>query len=112
MSKWLFPLLGLAFCAPAQASGGKVLSLLWAELLLFILVVVSLLFIKIRFKCKIMIFGFYFIASFCALWITAGIPYSSNTILINTINIALPALAWLCGLAYFLKYKVKNEAKT
>ena len=109
MRKWLLVLLSVALSAPAQASGGNVLGLLWAELLLFVLVVVSLYFVKISFKNKIMIFGFYFLATVCAIWLTAGIPYSNNVILINTISIALPILAWFGSIAYFLKTKVKSE---
>ena len=112
MSKWYFLLFVIAYSASAHASGGNVLGLMWAELSLFILVVVSLFFVKIKLKNKMIIFGFYFVAMACALWITGGIPYSNNLILINTINIALPAVAWAVGLAYCLKNKVRNETKT
>jgi len=80
------------FPSLAIASGGDILLLMWLEAGLFIFVLVFIFFINLKFKCKILIFVSYFMSTFIALFLTSGMPYSQNIILVNSISITIPLL--------------------
>lgn len=112
MRKWLLTFLSISFTTQAQASGGDVLGLLWFEAALFALVLASLFITKISLKNKIVIFGVYLVATACSFVAMAGIPYSKNIILINTVSTVIPILAWSASLTYYLRNKSKSDEKT
>jgi glycerol-3-phosphate acyltransferase PlsY len=96
--------------APASvlASGSEALSLLWLSLLVFIVVVVSLYLAKITSKQKLFVFLVYLAAVIAGYVTTSGMPYLKNMYLINTINTALPFIAWLVVYVYSIKKHNKS----
>ena len=95
----------ILFPAFAMASGGDVLLLMWLEAGLFIIVLVFIFFINLKFKCKILIFVSYLISTYIALFLTSGIPYSQNIILVNSISIIVPLL----GIFMTWKWCIHNK---
>ena len=89
----------------ACASGGDVLSLLWLSFLVFIVVLISLFLTKFTTKQKLHIFLVYLAAALIGFMATSGLPYTKNIYLINTINTALPLLAWASIYVYYIKNK-------
>ena len=94
------------------ASGGDVLSLLWLNLLVFLIVIISLFLAHFPTKQKLTVFIVYFIANAVALISTSDMPYSNNIYLINTVSTAVPFIAWLVTYLHYHKKHNKSSNLT
>ncbi|GAB3357505.1 hypothetical protein GCM10027430_26870 [Lysobacter tyrosinilyticus] len=82
----------------ALASGGDVLSLIWLEVGLLGLVLGSLVMLRLSALRSLVVFGAYLIAASVALYITRDWPYLDNIVVINSLFVGLPFLAWLVAI--------------
>jgi hypothetical protein len=87
----------------SYASGGDVLSLMWLELILLIVVLLSVAFGNLTFAGKGVVLFTYASGAIVPWWFTSSWPYSDNLMLINTIDIGSPFILWLC--AFFVARK-------
>jgi hypothetical protein len=88
----------LALPAQAFASGGEVLSLLWLEFALFVAVVVSLIFSRLPFHYRIVIFSAYCLGHAVAFGLVGGLPYVANRLVVNLVSVLVPLTLWLAAL--------------
>ena len=96
----------------ALASGSEVLSLLWLQVLVFIIVLVSIFLAKFSVKQKLVVFCVYLATAIIAFTATSDMPYLNNMYLINTIDTAAPLIAWLAIYAYYLKKQKQKHNKS
>ena len=87
----------------AWASGNEILSLLWLNFLVFLIVVTSLFLAKFTARQKLVVFTVYLVTNVVTLIGTSVIPYLENMYLINTVATAIPLVAWLAIYAYYYK---------
>ena len=87
----------------ALASGSEVLSLLWLMLLVFVIVVASLFIGKFSIKQKAAVFFVYVLTAVISSIATNDMPYLKDMYIINTVNTALPLLAWAVIYAYYYR---------
>jgi hypothetical protein len=86
-----------ALAAPQSvlASGGDMLSLVWLEVGLLGLVIGSLLVLRLSPLRSFGVFVAYLLAASIALYISRDLPYSDNLVVVNSLCMGLPTLAWL-----------------
>jgi len=93
----------------AHASGGDIVYLVVGEFVVLTLVITSLNVVKIvTFEKKVLVFVAYLIGAALSLWLTNKLPYSDNLILINTVCLATPVIAWLSALWLMYRSKGRN----
>jgi len=97
------------FPGTAMASGSEVLSLLWLMLLVFIIVVASLFIRKFSIQQKLIIFIVYSATAMLSFVLTNDMPYNKNMYFINSVNTAMPLLAWALTFAYYHKKSDKQD---
>lgn len=92
--------LALVLALPAQAfaSGGEVLTLLWLEFALLVAVAVSLIFSKMPFRYRMVIFFAYCLGQAVAFGIVGGLPYVENRLVVDLVSVSVPLTFWLAAL--------------
>jgi hypothetical protein len=92
------PALPLVIPSVAYASGGDILSLMWIELGLFIVILIFAFVSKSSLKYRLIVFFTYVISVVVAIWLTSSSLYSDNLMLINGTSIILLIVHLLgCG---------------
>ena len=88
----------------AEASGGEVLSLLWLEWALFVVVATSIALGRLSMRGKLLVGGAYLMSAIAPLVLTFDWPYRDNQRLINALCIGTPFLSWLAAFIYSRKW--------
>lgn len=91
-SKVIIAVLSLLITSNVMASGGDILSLLWLQLLLFIIVLVMTIKSSLNFIQKLAMFVIYVISVYVSFIYVENLSYSEHNFFINLISFGVPIL--------------------